>query len=436
MSKKPYRSAQLLRDHARSHHVPAPTDEEVEARLTELLQPATYAVLDEYHRLGLRERILTLPVMICLLVTLVWRQVPGVQTLQRLLAREHLLWTPPLHVSQQALNTRLRCLPPVLFRQVVHEILPTLQTRATARGRPLPPVITRVQHAFPVIWAADATTLEALFKKVGLLQGIPETVLGGKLLGLLDVATKLPVHLVYTAAEITNERTLLDQVQPSMLQGVLLLLDKGFFGFARFDDYTERGIHFILPDRQTTASQVLQVHQAQGPLRDETLRLGQYRSNPCRHPVRRISLQVGDQWYRYLTNVLDPALLPARDVIELYRLRWRIEEAFLLTKRLLGLSYLWTGAANGIALQIWTTWLLYAILTDLCDAVADELDLPLDRISYEMVFRSLSFYVGAKRRGQADDLVAYLTHPDQRDLGIIKRPRGPTALGTALGALT
>jgi hypothetical protein len=33
------------------------------------------------------------------------------------------------------------------------------------------------------------------------------------------------------------------------------------------------------------------------------------------------------------------------------------------------------------------------------------------------------------------DPVAYLAHPDQRDLGIIKRPRGPTALDTALHSL-
>ncbi len=45
------------------------------------------------------------------------------------------------------------------------------------------------------------------------------------------------------------------------------------------------------------------------------------------------------------------------------------------------LSYLWTGSINGIKLQIWATWLFYAVLMDLGDAVADELSLPVDRIS-------------------------------------------------------
>jgi hypothetical protein len=39
----------------------------------------------------------------------------------------------------------------------------------------------------------------------------------------------------------------------------------------------------------------------------------------------------------------------------------------------------WTGSLKGIKLQIWGTWLFYAVLVDLGDAVADELALPFDR---------------------------------------------------------
>jgi hypothetical protein len=57
-----------------------------------------------------------------------------------------------------------------------------------------------------------------------------------------------------------------------------------------------------------------------------------------------------------------------------------------VVKRLLGLS-LWTGSINGVRLQVWATWLFYAVLVDLGDAVADELSLPFDRISLEMIIR-------------------------------------------------
>jgi hypothetical protein len=56
---------------------------------------------------------------------------------------------------------------------------------------------------------------------------------------------------------------------------------------------------------------------------------------------------------------------------------------------LLALSYLWTGSINGVKLQVWSTWLFYAVLVDLGDAIAQELELPFDRISLEMVYRGL-----------------------------------------------
>ena len=42
----------------------------------------------------------------------------------------------------------------------------------------------------------------------------------------------------------------------------------------------------------------------------------------------------GKNLYHYLTNVKEPEKLSARQVCELYRRRWRVEEGFLLTKRL------------------------------------------------------------------------------------------------------
>ena len=68
-----------------------------------------------------------------------------------------------------------------------------------------------------------------------------------------------------------------------------------------------------------------------------------------------IEVRKGKVWHSYLTSVLEPEVLPSYVVIDLYQKRWRIEDAFNVVKRLLGLSYLWTGSINGIKLQIWAT---------------------------------------------------------------------------------
>jgi Transposase DDE domain len=157
--------------------------------------------------------------------------------------------------------------------------------------------------------------------------------------------------------------------------------------------------------------------------------------------MRLVEIKVGKAWYSYLTSVLDPLILPpclvalftagnppsARRyvVADLYSRRWRIEEAFNTVKRLLGLSYIWTGSLNGIKLQLWATWLFYAVLVDLGDAVADEVSLPFDRISLEMIYRGLYHFYVAHHKGLAHDPVKYFAAPENQDLGVVKSIRKP-----------
>lgn len=421
--RSPYRPPELSRDHARPRTAPAPASPAVEARLADLVSPVAFALGDEYRRRGLRERVLALPVMVAVVLALIWRQVPSVSELGRVLAREGLLWAPKQAVSQQALSLRLRCLPADLFARVLAELLPRLRARAAARARPLPPVAAGALAHFACVWAVDGTTLEALFKKVGLLRGAGGPALGGKLEAVLDLATKLPVHLWLDDDPAANDKRFLDRLKAVLPPGALLVMDRGFYSFPFFDWLTAHGRWFVTRARSLAALEVERVLLDSPTARDRVVRLGAYRSNPCRRPVRLVEVQVHGTWRAYLTNVLDPQVLSAAAVVDLYGRRWRIEEAFLLTKRLLGLSYLWSGAFNAVAMQVWATWLLYAALVDLADAVAEELDQPLDALSLEMVYRGLYHFTVAFQQGAADDPVAYLAAPEQADLGVVKRRR-------------
>ena len=56
-----------------------PTDQAMTERITELVHPATLAQVGYFHQLGLRERILTLPVMMAVVLSMIWRQIGSVQ---------------------------------------------------------------------------------------------------------------------------------------------------------------------------------------------------------------------------------------------------------------------------------------------------------------------------------------------------------------------
>jgi hypothetical protein len=76
-----------------------------------------------------------------------------------------------------------------------------------------------------------------------------------------------------------------------------------------------------------------------------------------------------------------------------------------------------------VAKRVWATWLLSAALVDPTDAVAQELDQPLDALSLEMAYRGLYHVAVASAKGRASDPVAYLAAPANRDLGVVKRRR-------------
>ena len=72
----------------------APPDEQVTQRLTELIRPATFSTVAFYYDLGLRQRLLTLPIMVALVLTMIWRQVGAVRQLVHLLNTEGLFLGP------------------------------------------------------------------------------------------------------------------------------------------------------------------------------------------------------------------------------------------------------------------------------------------------------------------------------------------------------
>jgi hypothetical protein len=409
-------------DHVRRTNRPSPDNAVITERLKALVTPAVFGQLAYYRSLGLRDRILSLPVMVAALLLLLWRQVPSVCELARLLGREDLFWTPKLTVSQQALSKRFLVFPAEILQRVLLDLLPTLRTRWAARQRPLPAAVVCAQQTFARIFVVDGSTLEALFCKLQALQDIPPGSLAGKICTVIDLATRLPEQIWFTEAAQAHDTNFADQILAFAPAQTLWIFDRGFFDFGFFEALVGQGVAWITRAKSNTVCTVQHVLLQSAEVRDRIILLGGDQAG-ARHPVRLIEVRFGTTWYRYLTSVLDPAVLPASVVADLYRRRWRIEEAFQVVKRLLNLAYLWTGSPNGVLLQVWSTWLFFAVLVDLGDAVAEELLVPFDSISLEMVFRGLYHFMQANARGEATDLVKYLAAPENRDLGVVKRIR-------------
>ena len=276
--------------------VPAPPIAQIEQQLFSLLTPGCFKPLrlaqGEKKR---RDRLLTLPVMMAVVLSLVYRQIPGLSEILRVLHLEGLLWVEPLSVSKQALSKRLRTIPAALFAQLFEQVMQRIQSTKTAL--PAPQGWELVQQNFTALWIADGSTLEALRRKLKVLKD-QTTTLGGKMMMVVEAFNHQPVATWYTEKASANDKTFADDLL-------------------------------------------------------------------ARLPV---------------------------------------------------------GGTNGVQIQIFATWIFYALLNDLSSQVAVALNQPKERISVEMVFRGLYHFARALMRSETTDVVTYLVEHHQL-LSLVKAER-------------
>jgi len=193
------------RSHADFRHrsqLPLPAVEDVEQRLLDVLSPSLLAPRQlercdprqPQRLIRMRQRLLTLPVIVAIIVSLVWRRMPSIAEVQKVLAREGLLGVAPLRVSPQAITKRLDVLPAAVMGQLFAEVCTRIQTQLPP---PLPhPSWAPVREAFPRIALVDGSTLEALRKKTQLLRQQEGLVLAGKGMVMVDAFSHCPLwHL-------------------------------------------------------------------------------------------------------------------------------------------------------------------------------------------------------------------------------------------------
>ena len=190
----------------------------------------------------------------------------------------------------------------------------------------------------------DSSTLEALFCKLKSLENIPKGQLAGKMATVIDLMTRLPVDIWFLENPRASDVKLEENILQLVPTKTLLLLDRGFYHFSFWLKLIEADIHLITRLKKGAAIQVERVFTKNYDLRDSLVRLGSGTAKTPFITLRLIEVRSGKTWHSYLTSVLEPQVLPPYVVADLYRRRWRSEEAFNTVKRLLGLSYLWTGS--------------------------------------------------------------------------------------------
>jgi hypothetical protein len=323
--------------------------------------------------------------------------------LWRLLS-QHGLWDyPRFPVSDQAVYTRLARGGTAALEHLFGQVTAVLATRLT------PYAATDLAPFAVAVVALDETTLDPVARTLPALRGTVATDarrLPGKLAGVFDLRRQQWRTIQHLPDPRQNEKVAAWTLLDTLVAGTLVVADLGYFGFAWFDALTTRGLHWVSRPRAKTSFTVLHTFYEQGATFDGLVWLGVYRADRAAHAVRLVRYRQGATTYTYLTNVLDPTLLPLREVARLYARRWDIELAFKTVKRHLGLHLLWSAQEGVILQQVWAVLTISQILQALQLEIAGRAGVDPFEVSLALLVAEAPRYA---REGR-DPVAAFVDH--------------------------
>lgn len=348
----------------------------------------------------------------------VLRGVGSQRELWRQLAVGGLWGTAPVSISVQGLAQRFERAGVAPLQQVFAAVSALLRQRlepwlAAWGGTTLAPFA----HDVVVL---DETTLDQIARSLPTLRGVPsgdDRLLPGKLAGVFDLRRQAWRVLEWIDDVHQNEKVVARDLLAGVAPGSLVITDLGYFGFAWFDDLTDRGYWWLSRLRAKTSTVVIHTFITTDTYRDQLVFLGAYRADRAKHAVRLVEVKVGAQWHRYITNQTDPVVFPAADVVALYARRWDIELAIRLVKDHLGLGLLWSAKPVIVQQQVWAVLIIAQILQALRLEIAGRAGVEPFDVSMELLVRW-----APRLAAEGRDVIAVFVEEGRR-LGFIRPSR-------------
>lgn len=309
--------------------------------------------------------------------------------LWRLLTGVGLWHFPRVAVTDQALYNRLaRDGTGPLERLFAHVSTVLADRLAPYAAPPLAAFATAV-------YALDEMTLDQVARLLPALRALPAGATGllpGKLAGLFDLRRQQWARVDYLGDPQQNEKVAARGMVAGLAAGSLILADLGYFGFAWFDALTDAALWWVSRLRGKTSFTVVHTLYRCGDTLDAVVWLGAHRADRAKHAVRLVQFRHGGATYRYVTNVLDPLVLPLAEVARLYARRWDIELAFNLIKTHLKLHLLWGAAPVVVLQQVWAVLIIAQVLQALRLEIAGRAGVDPYEVSLPLLVEYLPFF--------------------------------------------
>jgi hypothetical protein len=200
----------------------------------------------------------------------------------------------------------------------------------------------------------------------------------------------------------TDEKTIARDLTGDLDEGMLLLADRGFYGYEMWKLFRRSGAELLwrvqlritLPVHQTLPDGSYLSSLAPRGMRSQIARGKSRRIDRYEIPVRVVDYTISNgasgepETIRLVTSILDHELAPAVELAALYHQRWEIELAFdEIETHQIGHRVLRSRSPQLVRQEIWALLLTHYAVRHLMFEAADDIDTEPDRISFLRTLR-------------------------------------------------
>jgi len=273
-----------------------------------------------------------------------------------------------------------------VHRRFIEKVLP-LAPKRYAGG------VSHLQKKFTDVLVIDGSRLDKVRHRLKILWEEKAAVLPGTILAIYDLFRGITRQVWFDADAAASEFERATAAVQCLESGSLLLGDRLYASSVELFNLLEASGSYGVFRRNKALSmrevRLLSRKKIQdGLLEDWLVEVG---TGEARRQLRLIRLTSGEEVYEALTNVLDPELLSAQDVVALYPMRWKVERLFFDLKVVLNLERFYAANPNAVAMQVFAAAMVHASFRIAQADVAEQVDLPPEELSAHKLFPLLAF---------------------------------------------
>jgi len=277
----------------------------------------------------------------------------------------------------------------------------------------------------------DGKSLKKVAKRLVETRGTPGKLLGGKLLVAYRPRDGLVLDMVCDLDGETNEAKLIPALMPRLhaRPGLpkLVVGDRLFCALKHFAEFTKENGHFVVRHARTLSFEpdpnrpaVTSTDASNRAVVEQWGWAGKPKDKLRRY-VRRITVErPTDEAITILTDLIEPDLYPAADLLSLYRIRWSIESTFQKVTEIFALGRFIGSTAEATVFQASMCFVLSNVVQVLQGYVVAQQQLTIEDVSTEQFCKDWHRQLSALKELVSVPMIVSLLPSDQTAEGLVE----------------